>query len=246
METRPRACGLGVLLSSLLLSACITPQPRQHDFGEVLVGLSTVSPSVEWTNNATNQVRVTGAQMSGGQGAFSVTSTPQQPFNLAGGAATGAYTFSFAPPSVGTFRGTASLQTTLNRDVTAVAMEGEGVAQIAHGDLSIGGNDLRPYRILDFERVTVGTRKELEFNIRNDGRTARTVAPVVLSRTATYSVVTPAGAQVVIQPGENIDVSVRFTPPAAQTYSDVVLFVDLNDPRHQTGTAVTGVGIEGE
>ncbi|MEI6209387.1 MAG: putative Ig domain-containing protein [Desulfuromonadales bacterium] len=70
---------------------------------------------------------------------------------------------------------------------------------------------------LDFGNVNVGASKDIAIKLRNDGNTTVTISPQIVSPDAPFQFVTPAPTT--INPGTAYDMTIRFSPTAAGSFT---------------------------
>ena len=162
---------------------------------------------------------------------------------MAAGANSSSFNFTFTPSAVGPAAGSGTLLTSAGRP-KKLELKGNGVYQKKGTTCSVSGGDLVKDKPLDFGNVIVNQTKTLSFSVNNsDPANAITVTPSWKNGGAPFSV--PAGNIAVPSKGST-SVTVSFTPPAVQSYTDILEFTDTKDGKNIAGTVVKGSGVKGE
>lgn len=142
---------------------------------------------------------------------------------------------SFRPERLGLAQSVATIVRCPTCEPEVVSLIGEGVAAML---------EIFPTR-LDFGRVSLGGHAELRITIRNNGNTNATFhAATITQGEGIFRRVEPVPPERDLAPGESMEVTVAFFPPANGTYQGI-LKLDVtasNESRRAISVRLTGEG----
>jgi hypothetical protein len=184
--------------------AQLSSNPTNLSFGTVTVGTNSALPVIV-TNTGTASATV--SQYSASGVGFTI-SGPTMPFSLAPGQST-SVTVSFAPSTVGSATGTASVVSNASNSPTNISLIGTGgtaVGQLAASPAS-----------LNFGTVTVGTSTTLPVALSNTGTGSLTISQAGISGAGLSLSGLPL--PLALSPGEGTSFKVVFAPTVAGVVS---------------------------
>jgi hypothetical protein len=252
-------------LALIALTACgpqLDPNPQTLDFKQVYVG-TMAGQNGTWRNSGNANATITGpvltiAGANAAQFAGGIPAPP--PIIVAKGAALAPSAgFGFTPNAVGMFTATAAPAVAeANATVNAMTLQGEGIAQYAVGDLTVGGQMIRVGQPVNFGRVRVGAVSPVvTFDLVNPiGAQNITVTGFKFAAGTQGFAVTGPAVPFVVPRGGRTQVKMTFTPPNFPTpplekmFRDGVTFFEVRTDtfgnitagKSATGVALCGVG----
>jgi hypothetical protein len=252
-------------LALIALTACgpqLDPNPQTLDFKQVYVG-TMAGQNGTWRNSGNANATITGpvltiAGANAAQFAGGIPAPP--PIIVAKGAALAPPAgFGFTPNAVGMFTATAAPAVAeANATVNAMTLQGEGIAQYAVGDLTVGGQMIRVGQPVNFGRVRVGAVSPVvTFDLVNPiGAQNITVTGFKFAAGTQGFAVTGPAVPFVVPRGGRTQVKMTFTPPNFPTpplekmFRDGVTFFEVRTDtfgnitagKSATGVALCGVG----
>lgn len=208
----------------------IAVSPGSVDFGAVTVG-SSAEHTVAVSNTGSATLTVDGLTT----GAPFEVVTPATPFDIPAGGTDVAVTVRFSPTAVGTASGELSIASNdPDENPLLVALAGSGQSQPTP-DIAVTPGSV------DFGSVTVGGDAERTVTIANAGTATLTVDG--LTTGAPFEVVAPSTPFDIPAGGEDVAVTVRFSPTAGGSVSGE-LSISSNDPDEPSATvALSGSGV---
>ena len=238
---------LGIMLSGCTLSSNV----GGWDFGTVYVGETSTSGNITWKNTGNDQVNFLGVMGSWSAGSpYSLLPATYTGTTLGPNGVSNPVQVVFAPTASGTYTGTMDpiRNVGAGKTVTAdtVKVQGVAVAQVAKGDLSIGGTAITPGSALDFGsvRANAGPAVSLRVDVVNISNAAIQVQARFKKGNEGFSIVSPGANFAVPANGRKVTVKLQFLPTTVGTHWDVIEFVDAANGANICATSLTGVGTE--
>ena len=261
-----RHASLQFIVIALMAAPGCGPQldpapPQPLDVGQTYVG-TVISKTGTWRNSGTAKATIVQIPLTmGGANAnlFAGALMGPVPATVAQGAALAPpAVFAFAPTAVGQFTATATPAVQeANATVNAMALQGEGIAQINRGSLVLGGQPLTLGQPVNFGRVRVGAASPIiTLNLQNTFMPTGNVRITKVQLHNNNQGFTYVGPQPPfnIPQGGRVAVQLRFTPPPfpnpplEKKFYDGITFFEVqtdtlgNITASASGTALCGVG----
>jgi len=238
--------------AALLLGGCtLSSNVGGWDFGTMYVGETATSGNITWKNTGSDPVNFMGVMGSWGGGSpYSLQPSPYTGSTLAKNADSNPVQVVFSPVAAGTYTGTLDPVRDVGQGKTCTAdkvkVKGVAVAQVAKGNLNIGGPAITNGNALDFGsvRANAGPARSLRVDVLNVGSAPVTVQARFKKGNEGFTIVSPGASFTIPANGRKVTVKIEFLPTSVGTHWDVIEFVDTTNSANLSATSLTGIGTE--